>query len=93
MVKTLEVEWVVQVCRALSDIPEPILFVGPSELGLLASDPNSPEPRATEIVDEIIAALRIDPKFRNAATGHLANDAPGRIDVVLARIDAILNSA
>lgn len=225
MVRTPEVDRIVRVRQALADLPEPILFVGASVLGLLASDPNSPEPRATEDVDivalvvnfsqrialderlrrrgfsedaesgvicrwryqdfivdvmpptpeifgfsnelypsalaspmlthvddvaiphidaphflgtkllafegrgkedliashdledllavlnsrpEIVAetgaspsvcrevvlsrlrALRENPRFRNAADGHLANDAPGRVDVVLARIDAIL---
>lgn len=51
MVRTPEVDRIVEVSRALSDVPEPILFVGASVLGLLATDPLAPRPRATEDVD------------------------------------------
>lgn len=37
-----------------------------------------------------LAAIRRHPEFEDAIDGHLANDAPGRAAIVLARIDAIL---
>lgn len=58
MVRTLEVRRIIEVCRALEGIPEQILFVGASVMGLLATDLLTPEPRATEDVD--IVAMVID---------------------------------
>ena len=51
MVRTPEVERIVGVARALADIPEPILFVGGSVVGLLATSPRAARPRATDDVD------------------------------------------
>lgn len=51
MVRTPEVERVVGVARALADIPEPILFVGGSVVGLLVTSPRAAKPRATDDVD------------------------------------------
>ena len=51
MVRTPEVQRIVGVARALADIPEPILFVGGSVVGLLATSLRSAKPRATDDVD------------------------------------------
>lgn len=48
--------------------------------------------RCRQIVLSRLRFLRSDPRFEEAVEGHLANDAPGRDAVVLARIDAILDA-
>lgn len=49
-------------------------------------------PECRSVVVPRLSALRRDRDFEDALDGHLANDAPGRVAVVLARIDAILSA-
>jgi len=58
MIRTPSVDRIVAIADALQGLPEPILFVGASVLGLLATESQAPIPRATEDVD--IVALVAD---------------------------------
>ena len=60
----------------------------PEIVGEIAAAPET----CRSIVLSRLAALRKSSEFREAADGHLANDAPGRVATVLARIDAILSA-
>ena len=56
--RTPEISRLIEVARVLSDVPEPILFVGGSVVGLLTTSSRAPMPRATDDVD--LVALVID---------------------------------
>lgn len=61
----------------------------PEIVGEIAVSPEA----CRNVVLPRLAFLRRLSEFKEAADEHLANDAPGRVDIVLARIDAILSAA
>lgn len=69
MIRTPAVGRIVVIAEALLDLPEPILFVGASVLGLLATEQGSPTPRSTEDVD--IVALVTDYAQNATLNEHL----------------------